>query len=110
MIPTMKDVLDTLPNSITDYNYEPASGNELLSRTFSNACYHAMWQARGARLLKLARELEDTRQQRDALARRCAEQAKHIAGLLELQAEDAADAERHPLADAIAAMQRAGVR
>ena len=39
-----------------------------------------------------------------------AEQARHIAGLLELQAEEAAEAERHPLADAIAVMQRQGVR
>jgi hypothetical protein len=83
---------------------------DLLAGTFDGACYRAMWQARGARLIKLAAELEETRRQRDMLARRCAEQARHIAGLLELQAEDAAEAERHPLADAIAIMQRSGVR
>jgi hypothetical protein len=74
------------------------------------ASWCAMWRQRGIRLEKLAAELEDTIRQRDMLAKRCAEQARHIAGLLELQAEDAAEAERHPLAEAIAAMQRAGVR
>lgn len=83
---------------------------DLLAGSFDDARYFAMWQARGARLIKLAAELEETRRQRDALARRCAEQARHIAGLLDLQAEEAAEADRHPLADAIAVMQRAGIR
>lgn len=58
----------------------------------------------------MALHIESLEAQRDMLAQRCAEQARQIAGLLDLQAEDAAEAERHPLADAIAAMQRQGVR
>ena len=41
---------------------------------------------------------------------RCAEQARHIAGLISLKAEEAAEAEAHSLADAIAVMQTQGVR
>jgi hypothetical protein len=72
--------------------------------------WHALYLRRGERLLLKQAQLEEMTRQRDMLARRCAEQANHIAGLLELQAEDAAESERHPLADAIAVMQRSGVR
>ena len=72
--------------------------------------WHAMWVQRGDRLMKLAEELEETKHQRDMLARRCAEQANHIAGLLELQAEEAAEAAAPSVADAIAVMQKQGVR
>ena len=58
----------------------------------------------------LHRRIDDLAAQRDMLARRCAEQARHIAGLLELKAEEAAEAESHPLADSITVMQRQGVR
>lgn len=74
------------------------------------ADWQAMWAQRGHRLMQLAADLEDMTRQRDMLATRCAEQAKHIAGLISLQAEEAAEAESHPLADAIAVMQRAGIR
>jgi len=87
------------------------------SDTYTAAVYKAMWEARGKRLLYLAgiceqqaNENDKLRSDRDALARRCAEQAKHIAGLISLQQDDAAEADRHPLADAIAVMQRSGIR
>ena len=72
--------------------------------------WRVMWMQRGDRLIFLAAELEEMTRQRDMLARRCAEQANHIAGLISLQADEAAEAERHPLVDAIAVMQRQGVR
>ena len=79
--------------------------------------YKSLWEARGVRLMYLAgiceqqaNELDKLKSNHDALARRCAEQAKHIAGLISLQAEEAANADAHPLADAIAVMQRSGVR
>ena len=46
---------------------------------------------------------------RDALARRCAEHARHIADLLSMNEEDAAP-EPDPIHAAIAAHQRAGQR
>jgi hypothetical protein len=78
--------------------------------TIAETDWQTMWRQRGVRLERLADELEDMTRQRDMLAKRCAEQAKHIAGLISLQQDEAAEAERHPLADAIAVMQRSGVR
>jgi len=86
---------------------------DLLAGTFdlpSDPDWQGMYRSLNGEFISLATELIETRRQRDALARRCAEQARHIAGLLDLQAEEAAEADRHPLADAIAVMQRAGVR
>ena len=60
-------------------------------------------------LARMERRAKEAEHVRDMLARRCAEQAHHIAGLISLQAEESAEAERHPLADAIAVMQTAGV-
>ena len=103
MIPklTVKDFFDTLPNSITDYDYGAAYVDDKPVTVLDMA-------------LALARTMQlratEAEAARDQLARRCAEQARHIAGLLELQAEEAAETERHPLADAIATMQKQGVR
>ncbi len=68
--------------------------------------WEAMWRQRGVRLMKLADELEEVTRQRDMLARRCAEQANHIAGLISPQAEEAAEVD--PIHDAVSAMQRNG--
>jgi hypothetical protein len=95
--------------------------------TRRNTDWHAMWEQRGVRLLYLAglleqqvaenetlqTELELVKGQRMIMAVRCADQARMIQSLLAkipANKPKAAEADAHPLADAIAVMQRSGIR
>ena len=75
--------------------------------THRNTDWHAMWEQRGDRLMKLAAELEEMTRQRDMLATRCADQAKQIAQLTNPYRQRPHGGS---IENAIAAMQRQGVR
>ena len=101
----VQEIHDTIPGMRPEPPVTPYDPRR--SSRAGNLGFYCAMQTERDTLLHLVHELIH---QRDALARRCAEQARHIAGLISLKAEEAADPDAHPIADAIATMQKQGVR
>lgn len=68
--------------------------------------WQELWERRGATLIRLVAELEETRRQRDMLAQRCAEQAKQLEALI----SPFSPTPRDVVGEAIRKMQDGGIR